>query len=126
MISRAQLWGRREPRAPATARRSGLARLAAGLHRGLGPYLDTSAPRPEQDLEPTDPADSTLRRRYLMRHLVVVAIVGTLALLGPHGSIPVQPASPDRGPAAPPIYAVDNPAQPGDAFPNGPWSGGTD
>jgi hypothetical protein len=60
-----------------------------------------------------------------MRHLLLAA-VGALALVGPHGAAPLQAAPPGLAPAGLTLYAVDNPAQPGDAFPNSPYSGGTD
>jgi hypothetical protein len=77
---------------------------------------------------------------------VLGAIAGGLVLLTPYRALATQqaplgaPASTsEASPAAPafavrdaiggapiPVFAVDNPAQPGDAFPNNPYSGGTD
>jgi hypothetical protein len=61
-----------------------------------------------------------------MRHLWLSALVGGLILLAPHGALVTPAAAPGSGPAALVGYAPDNPAEPGDAFPNGPFSGGTD
>ncbi|HLH26823.1 MAG TPA: hypothetical protein VK066_30220 [Chloroflexota bacterium] len=81
----------------------------------------------------------------MVRHALLGAAAGGLLLLAPHRALATQQthlATPGAIPevsalaktAAPrlaaggvptPIYAVDNPAQPGDAFPNSPYSGGT-
>jgi hypothetical protein len=61
-----------------------------------------------------------------MRPLIIAAAVSALVLLGSHGAIPVQADPHDAGATSLTRYAVDNPAQPGDAFPSSPWSGGTD
>jgi hypothetical protein len=61
-----------------------------------------------------------------MRHLFLAALVGGLVLLTlvlvstAHYGVPGLPGATSDS------YAVDNPAQPGDAFPDGPFSGGTD
>jgi hypothetical protein len=76
---------------------------------------------------------------------VLGAVAGGLVLLAPYQAEAAQPTSlpaagaVDAGAAVPsapqsitasgaagPLYAVDNPAQPGDAFPNSPFAGGTD
>jgi hypothetical protein len=82
----------------------------------------------------------------MVRHAVLGAIAGGLVLLTPYRALATQQAplgapallseAPAAAPAAVvrtatghapnPVFAVDNPAQPGDAFPNNPYSGGTD
>jgi hypothetical protein len=61
-----------------------------------------------------------------MRHLLLAALVGGLVLL----ALVLASAAHDAVPGLPGVasvsYAVDNPGEPGDAFPNTPWSGGTD
>ena len=64
-----------------------------------------------------------------MRYWLLSALVGSWLLLGPHQALatpsvglgPTSPASVHnaQGP-------LDNPAEPGDAFPTGPFTGGTD
>ncbi|HZS00923.1 MAG TPA: hypothetical protein VFE37_19545 [Chloroflexota bacterium] len=61
-----------------------------------------------------------------MRHFVFATAMGALTLLRPHGSIPAPLAPQGLRSPHPVIYAVDNPAEPGAAFPNDSWSGGTD
>ena len=82
----------------------------------------------------------------MLRQVVLGAVVGGLSLLAPYAPAAAQSLPLDGtgvgvdarvatlGPLAPsaahgtarPLYALDNPAQPGDAFPNSPYSGGTD
>ena len=82
----------------------------------------------------------------MVRHVLLGAVAGGLILLTPYRALATQhtpfetPGSLLEAPAASPatatraaaggspvaIYAVDNPAEPGDAFPNSPYSGGTD
>lgn len=61
-----------------------------------------------------------------MRHWVIAAAVGAVTFLMPlHAA--AGPAIPlGDAPHTTVVYALDNPAQPGDAFPNSPYSGGTD
>ena len=75
----------------------------------------------------------------MVRHAVLGAVAGGLLLLAPlqalaadsthidNSGSPLGESAAQAAHAAPAVvYAVDNPAQPGDAFPNGPFSGGND
>jgi hypothetical protein len=79
----------------------------------------------------------------MVRSVALGLVAGGLILLAPHRALAAesnQVNSPGfqleqsaaaatratQGAAPVVIYAVDNPAQPGDAFPTGPFSGGTD
>ena len=64
-----------------------------------------------------------------MRYLVLSALVGSLMLLGSHQALAAPPAARGLTSTASVLYAqgpLDNPAEPGDAFPTGPFAGGTD
>jgi hypothetical protein len=61
-------------------------------------------------------------------HLLLSAlVVGSLMLLGPYQAPATPLATLGLTNASPVSYAqvVDNPAEPGDAFPTGPFAGGT-
>ena len=62
-----------------------------------------------------------------MRYALLSALVGSLLLLGPHQASATPSDAPGLTSPAPVRYAqvVDNPAEPGDAFPTGPFAGGT-
>jgi hypothetical protein len=62
----------------------------------------------------------------IMRHLFLAALVGSLVLLALVLASAAYYGVPGLPGAASGSYAVDNPAEPGDAFPSGPFSGGTD
>ncbi|HZR97986.1 MAG TPA: hypothetical protein VFE37_04725 [Chloroflexota bacterium] len=63
-----------------------------------------------------------------MRYLLLSLLAGSLMLQGAH-QIPATPSvTPGLSRMAPVSYAqgpLDNPAEPGDAFPSGPFAGGT-
>jgi hypothetical protein len=66
------------------------------------------------------------REGDIMRHLFLAALIGGLVLLALVLASAAHDAVPGLPGAVPVSYAVDNPAEPGDAFPTGPFSGGTD
>jgi hypothetical protein len=65
----------------------------------------------------------------MMRALVLGALVGSVLLLAPPQALAAAPAVLGLTSTASVLYAqgpLDNPAEPGDAFPTGPFAGGTD
>jgi hypothetical protein len=63
-----------------------------------------------------------------MRYALLSALVGSLLLLGPHQASATPSDAPGLTSTAPVSYAqvpLDNPSEPGDAFPTGPFAGGT-
>jgi hypothetical protein len=67
-----------------------------------------------------------VERIDIMRHLFLGVLVGGLVLLALFLAFAAHDAAPGLPGAAAVSYAVDNPAEPGDAFPNDVFSGGTD